>query len=109
MDSESPFLFLGFCLDDATEKLYHRLSISEKNLFIQDHPDYLQEKLLEGALYLGKSVPSPVATSQLELYQTNILSLLQKVFPQKTYNKKELVLIAYDNTDYEGGGGGAAR
>ncbi len=86
-------LFLGYPLsEELIEKLF-RVKQELRALFIQDHPDYLQETYFQGQRFLGKKVGSIADLDALFLLQENILSLLKKIIPDHPYQNDALILF----------------
>lgn len=92
-------LFLGFPVDDAFALKLEKVPPAILNSFISEGENYLQDIIDQGVRYLGKfSVPC-IELSALELLETNIYSLLQKIEPNYFYHNTPLVLLANWNDE----------
>ncbi|MGK5594124.1 MAG: hypothetical protein ACSNEK_02045 [Parachlamydiaceae bacterium] len=90
-------LFLGYPLSKDLAEKFSNVKKELLALFIQSHPDYLQETVYRGQRYLGKRVGSIADLDALFLLQENILSLLKKIVPDHSYHKKALILFPLHN------------
>jgi hypothetical protein len=80
-------LFLGVPIDHTLKIELSCVSPEIRKLFIQEgNPSYLQEAKFENQFYVGKHVAEGADFSSLELLESNILSLLNKLVP--TYHSK---------------------
>lgn len=73
-------LFLGFCLDASMEQRLAALDPKIRKLFFSGG-DYLQEWNDGIQKYLGKVTDSVAALPMLDLLESNILSLKQRLLP----------------------------
>ncbi|GEM_PF-2460423 len=88
-----PPLFLGFELSDKMANLYRALSDEKRALFVGSDARLLQERGVDNALYLGKPFPPFADHSSLKGAAENILTLLEKLFPEETFSKDSLTLF----------------
>lgn len=87
-------LFLGFPLESSFIQELNAVNPNIKSLYIQEGSEYLQQITHEGQAYLGKVIDKMVNTESLELYEANILSLIQKIVPNYPYSGLTLVLFS---------------
>ncbi len=76
-----PNLFLALCLEGPLLKEYQNLAPSQKKLFVQDHPDYLEELTRGKELFLVKKLPIPFEIEDLEQSRSHFISLARKLLP----------------------------
>lgn len=95
-------LFLGFHVDSRYQAA---LLLANKQLltyFISPNSQYLQEYFHQNQRYIGKFLASPTETGQLELVNSNIYSLLDRLVPDYPYAESPLWLfpvIEFHNPD----------
>lgn len=93
-------LFFGLPLEDFYQHALDQLSLSERELFIQNqHSPYLQQIESEGILYLGKYLGSFIELTTLDSLQAHIYSLLNKLVPNYPYKQHPLLLLAIPSED----------
>jgi len=86
-------LFLGFEVNPIFQKYLELVDEKIRSLFIQNEEIYLQSYILNGKLFLGKFLKNKTNLSQIELFSSNIFSLLHKIVPNFDYAKSDLWLI----------------
>lgn len=70
------------------------------SLFTTGKPEYLTKYEVEGDIYLGKKVETPLSLEQLEGMGQHVLSLVSKIYPGETFNTDALVIFP-DTGAYE--------
>jgi len=86
-------LFLGLKVNTLLKQELKKSSSSVLDLFIQDHPEYLQQVAFNGSEYLGKKLGEKLDLSHLDQIQQNIQTLVSRVAPQYVYHHSALVLF----------------
>lgn len=87
-------LFLGFPIDETFNHSLNKNKPEYVSLFIDTDDNYLKKVEFRKVLYLGKFIPQEVYLTQLELLETNIVSLLKKLVVDYDYSKSKLFLFA---------------
>ena len=88
-------LFLGFPVDEAYQAKLLALNPQLLDLFIQKNGEYLQEMVFQGQKYLGRVIASPAQLADLDLLESHIYSLLNRLLPSHPYEGSELLLFPY--------------
>lgn len=94
-------LFLGYPIDTDYQNKLDALQPSLKNLFIQDHADYLKIIEYQGTNYLGKSLGRSMDTQSLELLKDNIFSILNRLIPQSAYESEKILLLPIEMKEHD--------
>lgn len=85
-------LFFGLHLEENLLQRYSTIPAEKRDLFIQDHEEYLHEVKIDGQLYLGKKLGKMTSLKSLEMTEKNVLTLLSKIFPQEPIEAHQLAL-----------------
>ena len=72
-------LFLGVPLTGEQIALYHAQDPQVKAIFVSSGEAYLEERLIQGDLFLGREVGKTVTQMEIENISLNLLSLLKKL------------------------------
>lgn len=64
-----------------------------ESLFITGTPDYLTKLEIEGEIFLGKTVNTPVSSEDLEGIGQNVLSLISRIYPNEKLNLDSLIVF----------------
>jgi hypothetical protein len=86
-------LFFGIPLEDQVAEHLALVDKSLLRIFLSENGDYLRQVDYNGRQYLGKLAGDVCDLSSLELLQTNIHSLLNKLLPMSAYQKIPLELF----------------
>lgn len=65
---------------------------SQKNIYIQDKPDFLRYVKIRGENYLAKSICHPVTINDLELIRQHIYSVLKQLIAEYPYEQHPLTI-----------------
>lgn len=87
-------LFLGFPVDKALSKKLEKVDRTLISTYIRQDDLYLQELMDAHERYLGKYITGAIDLPELELLQSNIYSLLNKILPGHPYQEQELIILA---------------
>lgn len=90
---ENVDLFYGFPLDEAFMEQFRKVNPEISTMFIQDSSDYLQKISFNNQSFIGKNIGRVTDIDSLNLTQTHILSILNKLVPNYTYKSNVLVLF----------------
>jgi len=93
MNFINPQLFLGFPIGQDYAAKLKSANPHIIALFVQNSGDYLQEVTFKNGKYWGKFVGNIADFSELELIETNIISILKKFVPDYPYDQVPLVLF----------------
>lgn len=91
-------LFLGFPVDQEFSFHLQKVNPHLTSLFIQKSGQYLEEVNFKGVSYLGKYAENVTDSSELELLEANVYSLLKKLVPDYSYEKVPLLLFPVLNS-----------
>jgi hypothetical protein len=96
MNSFTVQLFLGFPVNTDFENKLIDLNPHFVSAYIRDDDLYLQETISNDIRYLGKCIPENVVTDilQLELLESNIYSILNKLLPNHPSQEIPLELFS---------------
>jgi hypothetical protein len=87
-------LFIGFPVDDSLQKGLNRMRPEVADYWINNQKDYLHKAEMENQLFIGKYLEECETTNRLNLVETNIVSLIQKLVPGWTPDAQAAVLFA---------------
>lgn len=88
------YLFYGFPVDKDFENKLASVNPYQLSHFIKNDSDYLHEVWYDGHRYLGKKLAETACVASLELLESNIFSLIQKLLPKYPCKQLALYLIA---------------
>ena len=89
-------MFLGFLVCDAFEsQLRAAPKPLRESLIAEGRSEYLCQVNFDGQLYLGKLVDEETSIAALELLETHIYSLLQKLVPKHPYKQAGVHLFSF--------------
>lgn len=88
------YLFYGFQMDKDFENRLASVNPYQLSYFIKNDSDYLHEVWYEGKKYLGKRLEETASVHSLELLESNIFSLVQKLLPKYPCRQLALYLLA---------------
>lgn len=96
MDSFTVQLFLGFPVNADYENELAEMNPHFVSAYIREDDLYLQETISKDIRYLGKYIPENVVMDilQLELLESNIYSILNKLLPNHPSQDIPLELFA---------------
>lgn len=86
-------LFLGIQVDETWDRAIDRSNPHLVQLFTSGG-DYLTEVIYKENRYLGKPLALTPTFSELERFESHILSLLRKIAPNYPFSKNSPVLVA---------------
>jgi hypothetical protein len=81
-------LFLGFLVNNELADNLNRINPNLLALFIQNEDNYLKEIIIQNKRYIGKSIEKAIDLPSLELLQLNIYSILKKMLPDYSFEKR---------------------
>jgi len=93
---ETPQLYICFPVNSQFKIELEKISLAQKNLYIQNHSDYLQAIEIDGNNYLGKILDTPISLKELELKENHILSVLRQLVKHYTYDDNPLLIMTHN-------------
>ncbi len=92
-------LFLGFTIDSIHAQKLKKVDPALLTAYVQEGDLYLQELSYSGERFFGKYIPGSIDLPHLEQLQTNIQSILHKLFPEESTLEQALVLLAVPSNE----------
>lgn len=86
-------LFIGFAIDETLANEFRTVDSKLWALFVQESDSYLKQIEHQGTQFLGKFADCITDISALEQLQSNIYSLLSRLYPDYPYQNYPLWVL----------------
>jgi len=90
-------IFVGLKLDGQMKRRMAMLTVAERRYVSSDDPTFLLLCRLGEAEYVGKLIPERMTTDRIDDVRRNVLSILQRLFPDTRF-PAQLDIIAAEST-----------
>lgn len=97
----TPKLFLAQKLEKELSRKMSLASPSVLNVFTSGGERYLSKREINGSVYFGKYLPAFCSLKLLRQTEKNLITLLQKVFPQTPITAFQISLMLVEGMENE--------
>lgn len=89
-------LFLGFPVDKLYATELDKVNPNLLSQYVNESDDYLKEIIHNEIRFFGKNLGKIITLPQMELFETNIYSILSKLVPDYPYDETPLYIFPFD-------------